>query len=85
LKTAHVASKHGIRVESVDARNTSRACRCGHVDKANRTTQSTFRCVVCGYAHNADYVASHNVAARYVERRCESVTTRLRVRPSGQG
>ena len=76
LKTAHVASKHGIRVESVDARNTSRACRCGHVDKANRTTQSTFRCVVCGYAHNADYVASHNVAARYVERRCESVTTR---------
>ncbi|HKQ91488.1 MAG TPA: zinc ribbon domain-containing protein [Blastocatellia bacterium] len=46
------------------------------MDKANRTTQSTFRCVVCGYSHNADYVASHNVAARYVERRCESVTTR---------
>jgi IS605 OrfB family transposase len=77
LKIAHVGSKHGIGVESVDARNTSRTCRCGHVDKANRTTQSTFRCVVCGYSHNADYVASHNVAARYVERRCESVTTRL--------
>jgi IS605 OrfB family transposase len=76
LKIGHVASKHGVKVESVDARNTSRACRCGHVDKANRSTQSTFRCVVCGYSHNADYVASHNVAARYVERRCESVTTR---------
>jgi len=85
LKTAHVASRHGVKVESIDARNTSRTCRCGHVDKANRTTQSTFRCVVCGYSHNADYVASHNVAARYVERRCESVTTRPRVRPSGQG
>src|SRR6266508_104726 len=85
LKMAHVASRHGIKVESVDARNTSRTCRCGHVDKANRTTQSTFRCVVCGYSHNADYVASHNVAARYVERRRESVTTRPRVRPSGQG
>src|SRR6266542_751897 len=85
LKTAHVASRHGVKVESVDARNTSRTCRCGHVAKANRTTQSTFRCVVCGYSHNADYVASHNVAARYVERRRESVTTRPRVRPSGQG
>src|SRR5215510_5336896 len=85
LKIAHVGSKRGIKVESVDARNTSRACRCGHVDKANRTTQSTFRCVACGYSHNADYVASHNVAARYVERRCESVTTRPKVRPPGQG
>src|SRR5882672_1095401 len=76
-KIRQVASKRGIKVESVDARNTSRTCRCGHVDKANRTTQCTFRCVVCGYSHNADYVASHNIAVRYVERRCESVTTRL--------
>jgi len=75
-KMKHVASKHGIKVESVEARNTSRTCRCGHVDKANRTTQSTFRCVVCGYSHNADYVASHNIAVRYVGQRCESVTTR---------
>jgi len=84
LKIAHVASKQGIKVESVDARNTSRACRCGHVDKANRTTQSMFRCVVCGYSHNADYVASHNVAARYVEQRCESVTTRSESAPRGR-
>jgi hypothetical protein len=27
-------------------------------------------------SHNADYVASHNIAVRYVEQRCESVTTR---------
>jgi hypothetical protein len=30
-------------------------------------------------------VASHNIAVRYVEQRCESVTTRQRVRLSGQG
>jgi putative transposase len=84
LKMAHVASRHGIKVESVDARNTSRTCRCGHVDKANRTTQSTFRCVVCGYSHNADYVASHNIAVRYVEQRCESVTTRSESAPRGR-
>jgi putative transposase len=81
LKIAHIASKHGVRVESVDARNTSRTCRCGHVDKANRTTQSTFRCVVCDYSHNADYVASHNVAARYVEQRRGTVTYRSESAP----
>jgi putative transposase len=84
LKIAHVASKHGVRVESVDARNTSRRCRCGHVDKANRTTQSTFRCVVCGYSHNADYVASHNIAVRYVEQRCGTVTYRSESAPRGR-
>jgi len=83
-KIKHVASKHGIKVESVDALNTSRTCRCGHVDKANRTTQSTFRCVVCGYSHNADYVASHNIAVRYVEQRCESVTARLKSASRGR-
>src|SRR6266540_157876 len=83
-KIRHVAGKRGVKVVSVDARNTSRRCRCGHVDKANRTTQSTFRCVVCGYSHNADYVASHNVAVRYVEQRCESVTTRSESAPRGR-
>src|SRR5262245_30143847 len=32
-KIEHVASKHGIRVETVDARNTSKTChKCGHCD-----------------------------------------------------
>lgn len=48
LKIAQVAGKHGVKVESVDARDTSRTCRRGHVDKAKRTTQSTFRCVASG-------------------------------------
>src|SRR5262249_24366080 len=48
LKIAHVASKHGIRMESVEARNTSRTChKCGHCDKANRKSQTVFVCVRC--------------------------------------
>ena len=65
-KIRHVASKHGIHVEEVDARNTSRTCRCGHVDKANRLSQSVFRCVSCGYSHNADILGAFNIRERYV-------------------
>lgn len=64
-KIRHVASKHGIRVTEVDARNTSRTCRCGHIDRANRVSQSIFRCVSCGYSHNADRLASFNIRERY--------------------
>ena len=86
LKIAHVASKAGIRVESVDARNTSRTCsRCGHCEKGNRQSQSQFRCRACGYSHNADINASFNIASRYVEQRCGVVTRRLNVPPSGEG
>jgi IS605 OrfB family transposase len=67
LKLAHVASKHGIRVESVDARNTSKTChKCGHCDSANRKSQSRFVCVRCGHKSNADYNASLNVRDRRV-------------------
>ena len=76
-KIRHVASKHGIRVEEVDARNTSRTCRCGHIDKANRLSQSVFRCVSCGYSHNADRLAAFNIAQRYVDERCALVNERL--------
>lgn len=76
-KIVHVASKHGIRVEFVEARNTSRTChKCGHCDKANRKTQTRFVCVSCGHKANADYNASLNIRARRALRGCESVTTR---------
>src|SRR5215813_3114401 len=56
LKIAHVASKHGIRMESVEARNTSRTChKCGHCDKANRKSQTVFVCVRCGHKSNAAF------------------------------
>lgn len=81
-KIAHVASKHGIAVEWVDARNTSRTCnRCGHVDKANRPDQSTFRCVNCSHTLNADLMASLNIRDRCVGFGCGAVNRRSNTRP----
>lgn len=75
-KVAHVASRHGIKIVEVDARNTSRACRCGHVDKASRVDQSTFRCTHCGHSLNADLNAAHNIRRRYVDGGCAPVNGR---------
>jgi IS605 OrfB family transposase len=52
----------GVRLVLVDPRNTSRTCPdCGHVDKKNRTSQSTFKCVSCGHAGLADQIAAENI------------------------
>ncbi|MHA1505858.1 MAG: RNA-guided endonuclease InsQ/TnpB family protein [Candidatus Asgardarchaeia archaeon] len=57
------ALERGIPVVYVSPKNTSITCpRCGHVDKANRRSQSLFRCVECGFQHNADYIASLNLS-----------------------
>jgi putative transposase len=54
----------GGRVIAVPAMNTSRTCPCcGHASRNNRKTQANFVCVECGYAANADYVASLNILA----------------------
>jgi putative transposase len=50
----------------IDARYTSQECHCGHTARENRVSQSMFRCVACGYSHNADLVAAHNLRRRYV-------------------
>src|SRR6266511_2923618 len=84
-KIGHVGSKHSVRVESVDARNTSRTChKCGHCDAANRKSQSVFDCVRCGHKSNADYNASLNIRDRRAFRGCESVTTRQESAPRGR-
>jgi IS605 OrfB family transposase len=57
------ALERGIPVVYVEPKNTSITCpRCGCSDKANRRSQSLFRCVRCGFQHNADYVASLNLS-----------------------
>jgi putative transposase len=54
----------GGRVIAVPAMSTSRTCPCcRHVSKDNRKTQANFVCVECGYAANADYVATLNILA----------------------
>ena len=57
------ALERGIPVVYVKPTNTSITCpRCGCIDKANRRSQSLFRCVSCGFQHNADFVASLNLS-----------------------
>jgi putative transposase len=52
----------GGRVIAVPVINTSCTCPCcGHVFKDNRKTQADFE---CGYAANADYVASRIILGR---------------------
>jgi len=56
------AQRVGIPLVLVDPRNTSRTCpACGCIDKANRVSQSTFSCVVCGFSGLADYIAALNI------------------------
>jgi putative transposase len=57
----------GVTVVYVDPRNTSRRCNCcGHIDKANRVTQSRFVCQACGHLADADINAAKNIKDRYV-------------------
>ncbi|MDX8387632.1 MAG: transposase [Ghiorsea sp.] len=49
-------------VEYVPAAYTSQRCSaCGHTAKANRVSQSKFKCVECGYEANADFNAAKNI------------------------
>lgn len=55
----------GVLVKLVDPRNTSRTCpQCGHIDKANRVSQSLFSCVSCGFSGPADTIAAGNISRR---------------------
>lgn len=53
----------GIPVILINPKNTSRRCsQCGHIDKANRKSQSEFVCVHCGFSLNADINAAKNIS-----------------------
>lgn len=59
---SYKAALRGVRIAHVDPRDTSRRCpKCDWIDKKNRRTQSTFRCVGCGYERIADLVGSWNI------------------------
>ena len=60
------ALEKGIPVVYVEAKNTSITCpRCDCVDKRNRRTQSLFRCVRCGFQHNADMIGAINLVNKF--------------------
>lgn len=59
------AEQYGTKVVFVDPKHTSQQCSaCGHIEKANRKTQSKFKCVSCGFTANADQNASWNILRR---------------------
>jgi len=60
----------GVPTVAVNPRGTSHTCpSCGCVDKRNRPSRESFRCVSCDYAGSADYVAAQVIAARGVVNR----------------
>lgn len=63
------AKEHGIQVVKINPRCTSQRCsKCGHIDRANRTSQADFRCTECGFSANADFNASQNISIRNIEK-----------------
>jgi IS605 OrfB family transposase len=75
------AAQGGVPVILVDARYTSQRCnQCGHVEKANRQSQSKFSCKKCGYSTNADFNAAQNIKHRAaVNRRMVAQPRQLRL------
>ena len=59
------AQQAGVMLKVVDPAYTSQMCsECEHVDRANRSSQSRFRCKRCGHQAHADSNAARNIRAR---------------------
>ena len=59
------AEQAGVLLKIVAPKHTSQMCsQCEHVEAANRSSQSRFRCKQCGYQAHADYNAARNIRAR---------------------
>jgi len=66
---AWAAAKQGMAAHTVGAAYSSQECpRCHDVDRANRRTQQSFKCVVCGYEDHADHKAAVTLAGRWGDR-----------------
>jgi len=52
----------GVPLVFVDPAYTSQTCpECGHCERANRRSQSEFRCKACGHEQHADIVGARNI------------------------
>ena len=59
------ANERGRKIIRVNPKHTSQTCpNCGNIDKANRVSQSKFKCVSCGYEAHADQNAAANILIR---------------------
>jgi putative transposase len=61
------AEAQGGRVVGIDPRYTSQRCHaCGHIERANRKSQSEFCCQKCGHRQNADLNGAKNVRDKHL-------------------
>lgn len=59
---AYKATLDGVPVRLVNPAYTSQGCSaCGYIDRKNRPNQSTFCCLACGHAENADLNAAKTI------------------------
>ncbi|WP_415925836.1 zinc ribbon domain-containing protein [Streptomyces sp. AK02-04a] len=64
-QAAYKARRAGVAVAHIDPAYTSRTCaECGHVDRANRVSQTWFACRNCGFVAHADRNGSRTIRAR---------------------
>jgi putative transposase len=64
-KLERLREEYGITIIKVNAAYTSQECSsCGHIEKANRKSQSRFVCMCCGFRANADVNAAKNILSR---------------------
>ena len=62
--TLELCLNYKMEVQKVNPAYTSQTCRqCGHVAKANRPSQSEFKCTACGHSDDADVNAALNILA----------------------
>ena len=62
--TLELCLNYKMEVRKVNPAYTSQTCyQCGHVAKANRPSQSEFKCTACGHSDDADVNAALNILA----------------------
>lgn len=70
--------KYKTNVIKVNPAYSSQECsKCGHTEKANRPTQSIFKCVSCDHEANADFDACQVLFNRYLEEGVSSVDAKV--------
>jgi transposase len=75
------AKKRGQRAQAAWAAYSSQACsRCQFISRANRPTQQTFCCQVCGLELNADVNAALNHQARFDDHQMQACRSKEAVK-----
>jgi IS605 OrfB family transposase len=75
----------GVPIVSVDPAYTSQTCpECGHIERANRKSQSEFRCRACGHEQHADIVGARNIRNAALAKARALVAPRNAIHRTGQ-